>query len=154
VLRYKKKLSLANGSVAIMRNYCRWCGIVSAWSIFPVLICSVLADTQNSAELVYSFFAVTHTLIFARDAMLTRVLAMALCLCLSVTSRCFVKTDERIELVFWRDRIAVSDILLRKVNVYAYKIGWYFFRRGWLHGETNVRKPGLENLGFNKCISL
>jgi len=46
------------------------------------------------------FFAVIHTLIFARDAMLTRVLAMALCLCLSVTSRCFVKTDERIELVF------------------------------------------------------
>jgi len=29
------------------------------------------------------FFAVTQTLIFARDAMLTRVLAMALCLCLS-----------------------------------------------------------------------
>ena len=32
--------------------------------------------------------------------MLVRVSAMAQCLCLSVTSRCSVETDERIELVY------------------------------------------------------
>jgi len=35
-----------------------------------------------------------------RDAMLARVLAMSLCLCLSVTSRCSVETAERIGLGF------------------------------------------------------
>jgi len=40
----------------------------------------------------------------ARDAMLARLLTVALCpclsVCLSVTSRCSIKSDERINLVF------------------------------------------------------
>jgi len=37
---------------------------------------------------------------YPRDAMLARVLAMFLCLCLSVTSRCSVEVIGRIKLVF------------------------------------------------------
>ena len=37
---------------------------------------------------------------YPRDAMLARVLAMALCPCLSVTSRCSIKSDERINLLY------------------------------------------------------
>jgi len=36
---------------------------------------------------------------YPQDAMLAQVLAIALCLCLSVTSQCFVEMAERIELV-------------------------------------------------------
>ena len=36
---------------------------------------------------------------YPRDAMLARMLAMALCLSVSVTSRCSVETVERIRLV-------------------------------------------------------
>ena len=42
--------------------------------------------------------------IFPRDAMLARVLAMALCppvcVCVSVTSRCSIKRDKRINVLF------------------------------------------------------
>ena len=50
--------------------------------------------------------ATADTCFFPRDAMLARVLAIALCpsvslcVCLSVTSRCSVKVVGRIELVF------------------------------------------------------
>ena len=37
---------------------------------------------------------------YPRDAMLARVLAMSLCPCLSVTSRCSIKSDERINLLY------------------------------------------------------
>jgi len=46
--------------------------------------------------------------------MLARVLAMALCLCLSVTSRCSIKRDEQINLVLAWDFLSTSPALCFK----------------------------------------
>jgi len=55
---------------------------------------------------------------YPRDAMVARLLAMALCLSVSVTSRCSVETDERIELVFV---MGASFHCAKKIFVYLQK---------------------------------
>jgi len=55
---------------------------------------------------------------YPRDAMLARLLAMALCLCLPVTSRSSVETDEWIELVFVTGAsFHLSYIVLKEIRV-------------------------------------
>jgi len=57
---------------------------------------------QVVAVLFYNAKYVSLSSFYEHDAILARVLAMALCLCprLSVTSRCSLKWDERINMVF------------------------------------------------------
>jgi len=57
---------------------------------------------QVVAVLFYNAKYVSLSSFYAHDAILARVLAMALCSCpsLSVTSRCSLKWDERINMVF------------------------------------------------------
>ena len=57
---------------------------------------------QVVAVLFYNAKYVSLSSFYAHDAILARVLAMALCSCpsLSVTSRCSMKWDERINLLF------------------------------------------------------
>ena len=49
---------------------------------------------------VIKFYLLTYCNFYRRDAMLARVLAIALCLCLSVTSQCSIEVVGCIELVF------------------------------------------------------
>jgi len=61
-----------------------------------------LGCVNVAAEMCFEQISPVGVCDHPRDAMLARVLAMALCLsvCRSVTSRCSVKRDERINPVF------------------------------------------------------
>jgi len=65
-------------------------------------VCAESVGALQTLELesVYSELQFAHSSFYPRDAMLARELAMALCLSVSVTSRCSIETGERIGLVF------------------------------------------------------
>jgi len=57
--------------------------------------------------------------LYSHDALPAEVLAIALCLSMSVTSRCYIEMDGQIELgVFWHERFfrPILEFVIRKFN--------------------------------------
>jgi len=92
--------------VHVCRSYCRhrsWrCSSDSDGRDFNYrcLLYSSTKTSKVSMLLTPSWFLTRRFIFYPRDAMLARVLARALCLCPSVTSRCSVEMDGGNNLVF------------------------------------------------------
>ena len=109
--------------------------------MFPALRCGVtvlrLRGSRLNGGSLFCQTGVGQSLsvtFYPRDAVLARVLAMAVCLCQSVTSRCSIKRNERINLLFGMEASfdqSYTVIIFKNIHSGIYKNKgtslWNFF---------------------------